>query len=366
MRLGLMLLVALSMVAAGTDAAMAQAAACVQLKQQLAALDRNSDFQGQSGNDQTLKQLKRDLQRSESAYIRQGCNDDAKAGRTLSPECRVLARTITDGRTRLEALSRRVDTGDAVASQREAVLQQMARFGCDGQAERPRERGNLFDQLFNAIGDAFDGAGGVRGEQFDPYGNYHTVRTLCVRKTDGFYWPISYSTLVDYVPNDAEQCRAMCPTLDVDLYYYDNPGQDPDQMINQYGEAYSTLPNAFRFRTEYDKANKCQSAMDYGQIALVEMPGRGQRAMVTFRGATFPLPLRDPRGRQAVTVTAEADQAIYVDVPLPRRRPAAPGETVVRITAPSAVATRILTFNGKRVRIVGPETPYAQQAAAAL
>ena len=246
------LVVVLSLVLAASPALAQRAAICGQLTDQLAALDRNSDFQGQSGNDSELRQVQRSVQRAESAYIRQGCNDDAKARRPLSPECKMLARTITEGRKQVENLQGNVDTGDAVARQREAVLQQLSRFGCDRREAAPetarRQGGNLFDQLFNAIGDAFDGAGGVRGEQFNPGGNYHTVRTLCVRKTDGFYWPISYSTLVDYVPNDAEQCRAMCPSLDVDLYYYDNPGQEPEQAINQYGEAYSSLPNAFKFR----------------------------------------------------------------------------------------------------------------------
>lgn len=344
------------------------AAICGQLMEQLSALDQNSDFQGQTGNDSELKSLERQVQRSESAYIRQGCNDDAKARRPLTPECRVLARAITEGRKSIEALSRTVETGDAVARQREAVLQQMSRFGCDRrEAQTQRDKGNLFDQLFNAIGDAFDGAGGVRGDDFDPYGNYHTVRTLCVRKTDGFYWPISYSTLVDYVPADAEQCRAMCPSLDVDLYYYDNPGQEPDQMINQYGEPYTALPNAFKFRTAYDKDSKCQSTVEYGQIALTEMGGGVTRAMVTFRGESFPLPLRDPRGRATVVATAQPDASVYVEVPLPRRRPPAPGEAVTAEAIPSTRplndAGRVIDFNGKRVRLVGPDTPYGRSAA---
>ena len=353
----------------------AQANSCGRLQATLRSLDRNSDFQTSQGG--ALKRLQREVQRSESAYVRQGCNDEAKAGRKLSGECRALAREVLRGREEVQQLSQSVDTGEAVAQQREAILQEMARFDCDGRSRVNVERGgrgNLFEQLFGVFTEGYDGEGGIRGEEFDPYGDYHTVRTLCVRKTDGFWWPISYSTLVDYVANDAQQCRAQCPGLDVDLYYYDNPGQEPEQMINEWGEPYSSLPNAFKFRTEFDTASKCTSTQDQGAITLAELSGGGTRAMVTFRGATFPLPLRDSRRINsavvAAPVTQVAELTTFVDVPLPRRRPAAPGETPVpvAVVAPVAAATaqpeRIVQFGNKRVRVVGPSTPYAPQAAA--
>lgn len=355
------------------SSAYAQAESCSRLQTMLMQLERNADFQNAQGNQ--LKQLQRQVQRAESAYVRQGCNDDAKAGRKLSAECRSIARDVLQSREELKQMSQSVDTGQAVAQQREAILQEMSRFDCDGRSRVTvdrGQRGSLFEQLFGVFSGDFDGEGGVRGEEFDPYGDYHTVRTLCVRKTDGFYWPISYSTLVDYVGNDAEQCRAMCPGLDVDLYYYDNPGQEPAQMINQYGEMYSDLPNAFKFRTEFDEASKCSSTQDQGAVTVAELPGGGTRAMVTFRGATFPLPLRDQRRAAASVVTAPvttvAELATYVDVPLPRRRPAAPGEAApppVAVVAPSTggQAGRIVMFGTKRVRVVGPETPYVLAAA---
>lgn len=354
--------------------AYAQANSCARLSATLSALERNSDFQNSRGGE--LRRLQREVQRSESAYVRQGCNDDAKARRQLTPECRTLARDVLRGREDVKQLSQSVDTGQAVGQQREAILQEMARFGCDGRSRvdvQRQGRGNLFERLFGGSRtDNFDGEGGVRGEEFNPYGGYHTVRTLCVRKTDGFWWPISFSTLVDYVSNDAEQCRAQCPGLDVDLYYYDNPGQEPEQMINEWGEPYASLPTAFKFRTEFDTTSKCASTQDQGAIQLAQLADGSTRAMVTFRGMTFPLPVRDSRriGSNFVTapVTQVADASVYVSVPLPRPRPAAPGETpkpvVVADPVTAAQPARIVHFGDKRVRVVGPVTPYAQQAAA--
>ena len=364
-------LAGMAMIAADISVAHAQAAACTQLDAALAQLERNSDYRNTRQARESYRRAQREVQQGESRYVRQGCNDDAKAGRTLNPQCRALARTILDGREQVAALARSVETGDAVSQQREAILQEMARFDCNGRSRVTQERrGNIFEQLFGDVfGDNIDGGGGIRGEEFNPYGNYHTVRTLCVRKSDGFYWPISYSTLVEYVPNDAEQCRAQCPTLDVDLYYYNNPGQEPDQMVNQFGEPYTMLPAAFRFRTDFDIDAKCTSTQDVGAVSINQLDDGTQRAMISFRGDTFPLPVRDPRRIASNVVAAPVQVAAnFVDVPLPRRRPAAPGEQPVAVAAPTASqpshADRIVTFGDRRVRIVGPMTPYARAAAA--
>src|SRR5690606_1233978 len=114
-----------------------------------------------------LRQAQREVQRAESAYVRQGCNDDAKAGRRLNAQCQQIARRVLDGREQVKQLESTVQTGDAVAGQREAILQEMSRFGCDGGSRdrQTRNRGNLFEQLFDVFtDDGFDGEGGVRGE----------------------------------------------------------------------------------------------------------------------------------------------------------------------------------------------------------
>jgi hypothetical protein len=361
------------------SAAQAQSASCDRLQAGLARLDRNRDFRDAQDNSREAREVGRQLQRAESAYVREGCNDDARAGRRLSNQCRRLAREITQGRDDYEDLTDSVETGNAIAQQREALLQEIARFGCGSRvrvlededefetAQRRRDRrGNIFEQLFGDFFEDFgDGGGGYRDEGWDPYGNYHTVRTLCVRKSDGFYWPISYSTLVDYVPNDLDQCAQSCPGVDVDLYYHDNPGQEPEQAINQYGEPYTALPNAFKFRTEFDKSQSCKAEVNYGSITIAETAAGQSRATISFNGAAFPLPLRDPRRQVEITQVA-LEASHFVEVPLPRRRPAAPGEEprpVPVAPAASSPTLRIVQFGEKRVRIVGPDTPYAQVAA---
>jgi uncharacterized protein YdbL (DUF1318 family) len=369
LRLALLALAALAAALLDVTDAFAQANACGQLQGSLTTLERNGEFRNLDNNSNDARRLQLDLQRAESAYISQGCNADAKAGRKLSNQCRTLAKRITSGRDQFAQLSKRLDTGNAVAQQREAILQEMTRFGCDrnsrAQVDR-RNRGNLFDQLFDLFnGD--DWGNDTRGEDFNPYGGYHTVRTLCVRKVDGFYWPISYSTLVDYVANDLQQCHDECPDLDVDLYYYDNPGQEPEDMINMQGEPYKALPTAFRFRTDFDRSVRCKPEAVAGNITLAELDDGQTRAMVNYGENIFPYPIRDPRVASETVVAVPLQVADLVDVPLPRPRPAAPGEEPKPVAlAPVAAAEplRIVQFGDKSVRIVGPVTPYAPQAEA--
>src|SRR5690606_7544246 len=113
---------ALAGVAADVSAAHAQSSSCQQLYATLETLERNADFRAaQSGTD-SLRRLERQLQQLESRYIRDGCNDDAKAGRRLTPQCRALAREINAGRADRARLAGAVETGNAIARQREAVL----------------------------------------------------------------------------------------------------------------------------------------------------------------------------------------------------------------------------------------------------
>jgi hypothetical protein len=306
--------------------------------------------------------------------VRDGCNAMAKAKQPLTPQCRAEARDVLAARAALKQASQQADTGNAVAQQREAILQEMARFNCGSRgssATTQAQRGSIFDQLFGSFednGGGNDDGDGVatRGDEFQGESGYHTVRTVCVRKSDGYYWPISYSTLIDYAANDRQACLEQCPGVDVDLYYYDNPGQEADQMVNLEGLPYKSLPTAFAYRTQYDPTNTCKPAVSYGSVSLVAQADGGNRAMVAYGSLSFPLPMRDPRRPMEVTVLPVASKD-FVDIPLPRPRPAAPGEApkpvVVKQTAASD-PQRIVMFGDKRVRIVGPDTPYAPTAAA--
>lgn len=348
----------------------AQSSQCQQLEGALRQFDRNGDFRQMQGNSGSARQLQRDVQAAESQYIREGCNDAAKAGQQLSPQCQQVARTVLRLRADFAEVSQSVDTGNAVAQQREAILQEMARFGCNAgsSATFNNDRQSIFDRVFGSTseGDFTDGDMIDGGDYWGNQG-YSTVRTVCVRLSDGYFWPISYSTMPEFVGNDAQQCQAMCPNTPVDLYFYDNPGQEPEQMRNMAGSPYTALPTAFSYRNQFDKSASCTVAPRSDGTVTVATADQGGRTMLDIAGQNFPMPMRDPRGVVPVTAVAAAPSPVaavaMADVPLPRPRPAGPGEVAVRPTAdqsPAEADLRIVQFGDKSVRVVGPDTPYAQ------
>ncbi|MDB5507263.1 MAG: hypothetical protein JWR75_1901 [Devosia sp.] len=351
--------------------AVAQSNNCARLAASLRTLERNSELRDLGGTQSEAAAVAQEVQNAESRYVSDGCNDAARAGQTLSKSCQQIARVIVRGRTKYTELTSSLETGNGLAQQREAILQEIARFGCgtDGGSsvdfQGGGQRKTLLEQLFGSPGGEEpipDGA--IYGDEFSGFRDYNTVRTVCVRKCDGYYWPVSYSTLVDYAGNDAQQCAQQCPGADTELYYYSNPGQEAEQMVSLYGEAYMSLPNALRYRAEYDPSCSCKAAVTLGSINLGSDTLGQSRAVIEFGGANFPLPMRDPRS--VPQVVAAVDTTVYASVPLPRKRPAKDGEPVPvqSVEAGANDEMRLVQFGDKVVRIVGPETPYAQVTAA--
>ncbi|WP_052715633.1 DUF2865 domain-containing protein [Devosia chinhatensis] len=363
-----LLILAMTVLALDIETAHAQANQCSRLQGALAQFDRNGDFRAVNSNNNSARQLARQVQDAESQYIRQGCNDDARAGRTLTRECQLIARDVIALRNQYSALSQAVETGNAVAQQREAILQEMVRFGCNAgsSATFSQDRQSVFDRVFGSTtgGDFTDGDF-VDGGDYWGYQGYNTVRTVCVRLSDGYFWPISYATTLDYVGGDSTTCQTMCPNAAVELYYYDNPGQEPEQMRNLSGSPYTALPNAFAYRTKFDETASCQAPVNSdGAVRVASAEGGNGRAVLDINGMSIPMPLRDPRGVVPVPAAAapqEAASAVAMaDVPLPRPRPSGPGEIARRPEAPAPTELRIVQFGDKAVRVVGPDTPYAQ------
>lgn len=351
------------------EAVHAQSSQCVNLERALRQFDGNADFQRADSNSRQARDLARQVQNAESQYIRRGCNDDAKAGRVLTPQCQQIGRDVLRLRRDYAAVSQAVETANAVAGQREAILQEMARFGCNAgsSATFSPDRQSVFDRIFGTTtqGDFTNGQM-IDGGDYWGYQGYNTVRTVCVRLSDGYFWPISYSTLPDFVGNDAAMCQQSCPNSAVELYYYSNPGEEPEQMRNLAGTPYTALPSAFAYRTKFDENASCRVERTAGGTVTRAGNGAGgSRAMAEINGERFPLPLRDPRGVvpvQAVPEAAPVSTVAMVDVPLPRRRPNGAGEVAARPAEPgdAEAQMRIVHFGDRTVRVVGPDTPYAQ------
>ncbi|MEC9367853.1 MAG: DUF2865 domain-containing protein [Pseudomonadota bacterium] len=86
---------------------------------------------------------------------------------------------------------------------------------------------------------------------------YGTFRTLCVRTCDGYYFPVSYSTVRSRFAQDEQICQASCQS-DAKLFVHPNPGGDVEHAVTPKGERYADLPNAFRYREQYMPECRCK------------------------------------------------------------------------------------------------------------
>jgi len=85
-----------------------------------------------------------------------------------------------------------------------------------------------------------------------------SVRTVCVRTCDGYYFPISYATNASRFAQDEKTCQRLCPAAEVQLFAYPTEGGDIAQATSTSGAPYSQLPNAFKYRQSFDAACSCK------------------------------------------------------------------------------------------------------------
>lgn len=94
-----------------------------------------------------------------------------------------------------------------------------------------------------------------------------TFRTLCVRKCDGYYFPISFSTTKENFKRDTVACESMCPGTEVELFMHKVPEEESEDMISQEGKPYKAMSYAFAYRGDgvaKDPACRCQALQGSG------------------------------------------------------------------------------------------------------
>jgi hypothetical protein len=236
---------------------------CVRLEGQLAAFDQGT------ANPARADQIKR----SEDAIAKQQADLDRAVGQAhkagcagqgffalfsaLSPQCGPITSQIQQMRGNLDRMMsdfEQLKSGSYdQEGQRRALVGQLAQNNCGAQytaaANSAGGPQGFFDALFGGgtiLNPAGDGA---------PSGTYHTV---CVRTCDGYYFPVSYSTVPSRFADDANICQRQCPASEVSLYTFRNPGESMDQAVSANGQLYTALPNAYRYRKELSGSCSCR------------------------------------------------------------------------------------------------------------
>jgi hypothetical protein len=255
----LLLAAALAGFLTAPDEAAAQSPQCVALEQELAAhmASRAGDPDQVRRFDIAIQRQTQALMQAEGQARQLGCD---KRGFLFfqpkrDPRCPQVDQQIDAMRANLADLQRQRDvlTGryepdDPV---RGRLLAALGRYQCGPQYQRYARQSR---PNFSIFGD--NRYGGEQVRRFDPVpgrrmlGDIPSFRTLCVRGCDGGYFPISFATLPQRFAEDARLCRAMCPSAQVELFVYQNPGATPQDAVSLNGVPYTSLPNANRYKSE--------------------------------------------------------------------------------------------------------------------
>ena len=233
----------------------------------------------------------RKMHAAQSKLDRRGCYEYFLFSKSLrrTRKCSTLAKNMESARRRLGELEaeRHRLSGSNIQSNQDEIVRELARNGCGEaytQEARRRDR-SPFSGLWQ---DRDSGSGAGYGNAYSrlPFATY---RTLCVRLCDGYYFPVSFSTLPNHFARDAQACQSKCQAP-AELYYHQNPGAGVEEMVAfSSNEPYTQLKSAFRYRKEYVQGCSCKQS---------EYIPQTQTPAVQKQGAAEPVPQGPQDGDQ--------------------------------------------------------------------
>jgi hypothetical protein len=229
---------------------------CVQLEQRLVA-ERQSG--GQSRDmlpklENEIRQTERGIQQAQGQLERGDCFEYF----LFIPQCLAANEQVESGRRKIAALDsqRQQLLGSRERSYQDDIVRELARNNCGpGYVQEARRLNQSGGGLWSDEEAPLPGGGGQFGSL--PFATY---RTVCVRLCDGFFFPVSFSTLPNHFQRDADVCSSRC-AAPVDLYYHQNPGSGMEQAQSAKNQTpYTQLKTAFRYRKEYVQGCSCKEA----------------------------------------------------------------------------------------------------------
>ena len=246
---------------------------CLQLEQRLVAETQY----GSQGREMLpkiegdMRQLDRVYQQSQIALSRADCYDQFLFSKTLrrTPRCVQLHNEVETTRRQLAELDaqRRQIMGTRDRSFQDDIVRELARNGCGQQYVQEARRRDAARNPFSSLwGEESSEPPRGGGNQF---GNlpFATYRTICVRLCDGYYFPVSFSTLPNHFQRDSEVCQQQC-AAPADLYYHQNPGGAVEQAVSVTSQLpYTSLKSAWRYRKEYVQGCSCKETEYNAQLA---------------------------------------------------------------------------------------------------
>ena len=330
---------------------------CVRLESQLAALDR-----GASGDPALDEQIRRyqdsanrqqgELDRVTAQAKRMGCDSSGffSLFNNRSAQCGPVNNQIQQMRANLDQITSNLERLRAGSgggynpdreNQKRSVVLALAQNNCGPQyanAAQSQGAGNFLSNLFGGNNNP-NPAGAPPSDGGPQSGTY---RTVCVRTCDGAYFPVSFATVPARFPDDERTCKALCPAADAALYAYRNPGEDMNSAVSVNGQPYTALPNAFKFRSEFNPSCSCKAA---GQSWADALKSADDKAAVEQQGDII-VTEESARKMQQRQLTKGA--------PVNAKKGAAPPPTTANAPAAAPAETPAGTSENKPIRSVGP------------
>jgi Protein of unknown function (DUF2865) len=335
---------------------------CPRLEAQLATIDRGGggdptkDEQIRRYQDAAAKQQS-ELDRVTSQAKRMGCDSSGffSLFSGQSAQCGPVNNQIQQMRANLEQITTSLERlrggfgGAERDSQRRSVLAALAQNNCGPQyANAPRGPGSFLETLFGNNNNNNNPM--TPGVDLGPQSG--TYRTVCVRTCDGFYFPISFATVPARFPDDERTCKNLCPAAEASLFSYRNPGEDMNQAVSINGQPYSSSPNAFRYRQEFNPSCACKaagqtwsealktiddkaSAEQQGDIIVTEESAK-KMSRVPTKGAAGAA----KKGTAPAGTTATAPAAPEASPPAANPTAAAPDNKPIRSVGPTFIPAR--------------------------
>ncbi len=327
---------------------------CPRLEAQLASIDRGGtdpakDEQIRRYQDSAARQ-QAELDRVTIQARRMGCESSGffSLFNGQNAQCGPVNNQIQQMRANLDQITTNLERlrtgglgGGERESQRRSVLLALAQNNCGAQyanAVQQQQQQGPGGFLNNLFGGNSNSSPIPPTDTGAPSGTY---RTVCVRACDGGYFPISFATVPGRFADDEKSCKALCPATEANLYAYRNPGEDINQAVSISGQTYTSSPNAFKFRQEFNPSCACKAAGQSWSEALKSIDEKAAAEqqgdiIVTEENAKK---LARPPATKATPVPAKKGSVATAPDPAPAATPSAPSNA---------------SSDNKQIRTVGP------------
>lgn len=233
---------------------------CLELERRLVQEGQRSSADQVPQIENELREVRRSHRTQRQQLDRNDCYEYFLFSKTLrrTRQCVDLANQAEEGRRRIQELESRLHQaqGSAGRSYQDEIVRELARNNCGSnyqQQARRQDGGGLF-----GFWEDQESSGGVQHPGGFGTLPYATYRTVCVRLCDGYYFPVSFSTLPNHFQRDEDACQSKC-AAPAKLYYHQNPGAGMEQAVAaSTNEPYTQLKTAFRYRKEYMAGCSCK------------------------------------------------------------------------------------------------------------